>query len=404
VAAVLGGGRRTRAGTGTLLALAIVLASAAPAQGYRHLPARWGKRTLVYANTAATYRAEVAAAVRAWNRSGVRFRWKAGPRRRADVVIRITRNLPVAGLATSSYAGGRFLSPAKIELRADLRRYGASPPEQRFTATAVIAHEMGHVMGLDHDNRRCATMNIPHQAACARPEQPWRYRCRVVERDDVRGAVRLYGGRPRASGPATCDAVAAPGRPGELSVAAGAFGEARVSWRMPAGGVQGVRVLRGTDSCPTGAADDTAEVVHEGPAAAGTRQEIADHPPAPGRYCYAVVALAALQRPGPAAAVAYEFAGSTGGGSRPPVAAFDYYEDDPADPRLIQFDNRSSDDGAVVSGRWDFGDGTTATEPNPAHLYAEGGTYTVTLTVTDDEGNTDSVAVTIQVAEPPPPG
>jgi hypothetical protein len=38
---------------------------------------------------------------------------------------------------------------------------------------------------------------------------------------------------------------------------------------------------------------------------------------------------------------------------------------------------------------WDFGDGNTSTESNPRHVYKSAGSYTVTLTVTDDKGNSD---------------
>jgi uncharacterized repeat protein (TIGR01451 family) len=56
----------------------------------------------------------------------------------------------------------------------------------------------------------------------------------------------------------------------------------------------------------------------------------------------------------------------------------------------ISFDGSSSDDtdGSVARFDWDFGDGSVLTEggPTPQHTYALPGTYTVTLTVTDNEG------------------
>lgn len=47
-------------------------------------------------------------------------------------------------------------------------------------------------------------------------------------------------------------------------------------------------------------------------------------------------------------------------------------------------------DGSIVSYDWNFGDGSTGTGVSPTHIYAAEGLYTVTLTVTDDGGLTDS--------------
>lgn len=73
-----------------------------------------------------------------------------------------------------------------------------------------------------------------------------------------------------------------------------------------------------------------------------------------------------------------------------PVASFTYSPSSPSTADTIYFTDTSSDeDGQVVSRLWSFGDETTSTSQNPSHRYTILGTYTVTLTVTDDDGNTD---------------
>jgi len=66
----------------------------------------------------------------------------------------------------------------------------------------------------------------------------------------------------------------------------------------------------------------------------------------------------------------------------------------------VNFDGSGSSDpdGTIVSYDWDFGDGTTGNGVNPAHTYAQGGTYTVTLTVTDNDGLTDTATTSATIA------
>jgi parallel beta-helix repeat protein len=57
----------------------------------------------------------------------------------------------------------------------------------------------------------------------------------------------------------------------------------------------------------------------------------------------------------------------------------------------ITFDgSKSTDDGTIVSYKWNFGDGTTAIGISITHAYTITGNYTVTLTVTDNGGKTDT--------------
>jgi PKD repeat protein len=86
---------------------------------------------------------------------------------------------------------------------------------------------------------------------------------------------------------------------------------------------------------------------------------------------------------------------------QPPVASFT-----PSCTGLTcGFTSTSSDpDGTVTAYNWNFGDGATSTVQNPSHTYAAAGTYTVSLTVTDNSGSTGSTsqAVTVSVADQPP--
>lgn len=67
----------------------------------------------------------------------------------------------------------------------------------------------------------------------------------------------------------------------------------------------------------------------------------------------------------------------------------------------IAFDGTGSadPDGTIVSYAWTFGDGESGTGATPSHAYAVIGNYTALLTVTDNEGLTDSDTVIVAVVE-----
>ncbi len=69
------------------------------------------------------------------------------------------------------------------------------------------------------------------------------------------------------------------------------------------------------------------------------------------------------------------------------------------------FTDQSTDsDGTVDGWSWSFGDGATSTARNPTRTYASAGTYTVTLTATDNLGATDQRSAPVTVTAPPPAG
>jgi N-acetylglucosamine-6-sulfatase len=67
--------------------------------------------------------------------------------------------------------------------------------------------------------------------------------------------------------------------------------------------------------------------------------------------------------------------------------------------RSCAFDATGSTDadGTIVSYLWDFGDGLASTDPAPSHAYEFSGVYAVTLIVTDDDGQTDNLVVSVAV-------
>jgi hypothetical protein len=70
---------------------------------------------------------------------------------------------------------------------------------------------------------------------------------------------------------------------------------------------------------------------------------------------------------------------------------------------VVEFDGSKTDSTLIVPKAgyvWSFGDGKNAVGPSVVHTYAKGGTYTVTLTVTDRGGNVRSLSQTISVLGP----
>jgi len=72
---------------------------------------------------------------------------------------------------------------------------------------------------------------------------------------------------------------------------------------------------------------------------------------------------------------------------------------DLGDPVTLDGSGSSDADGTVVSHAWNFGDGGSATGAVVFHTYAAAGIYTATLTVTDNDGATDTDTASITVVD-----
>jgi len=89
--------------------------------------------------------------------------------------------------------------------------------------------------------------------------------------------------------------------------------------------------------------------------------------------------------------------------NQPPVAAFTVSPAAPLPGQSVTFNGSSSSDadGYITSWEWSFGDGQVAQGSQAGHAYATSGTYTVTLTVRDNNGATDTETRSLTVAAVP---
>ncbi len=118
---------------------------------------------------------------------------------------------------------------------------------------------------------------------------------------------------------------------------------------------------------------------------------------APGTYTVTLKVIDGASRSSTTTQTVTVSRGSTSGA---PTAAFTFSPSSPAPRQRVSFNGSgsSSPSGSIVRWAWTFGDGGSATGVSVNHVFRAGGTYTVTLMVTDRSGNTASVSKAVVVA------
>jgi hypothetical protein len=202
-----------------LLALPVLLAGwllvvVSPAAAFKVYGPAWRSDAITYYNTVPAYDAYVKRGVQVWNASGMNARFvRSSSASKADVRVDFLPGpkrdaLPagVVGYTNLTVLNGRAFVAATVSLT---RLTAVGLKRDGRTFQLVVIHELGHSLGLDHEQGTCALMNarvrpFTGPEKCGTAPSGKRY-CRTLELDDERGAVKLYGGAPTpVSAPRFC--------------------------------------------------------------------------------------------------------------------------------------------------------------------------------------------------------
>jgi hypothetical protein len=293
-------------------AATLLLCVAAPAsQAYAIEGTPWPGGTIRYYNAASDQAWPVARAVYVWNHSGARIRFIPGPRASAQLVIKHYSHNRCVGhaQATVGYGPKATMWLPRIDESSGICN--------SYSSVHAVAHELGHVLGLGHEERGCALMNgigTWRGAGHCRQEALWTWRCGLLEPDDINGVVRLYGGRVSTTSRGSCSAYSAIGAPVSLSAERRADGMVGLRFGRPALPVLPVflaalsrsegswAIASARNACPTSFAGAKR---YSWSVRIGEQMAIADRQTQPGRYCYALWSTDPLGRPSDRPATAW---------------------------------------------------------------------------------------------------
>lgn len=402
-----------------LLTAAGLLAAGAPAGAYSLGGQAWNKRTIkVDSALGAKHEPAVRAALRAWSTSGVRIRL-VRVRRGGDLHI-----LP--GTARTIPGGAAGFAPIGMQPNRRIRILSSAnskPNGLDYTFARIITHELGHAIGLGHSNRRCATMSplVPNAPDCMKTthfhEGGVGSFCRLLQADDIRGAVKRYGGRVRLA-PLVCYRTPAPARP-TLAPAPSGDGQGMAThltllWTAPTDYPARDRshltpvTTAAAGRCP-GTRPKETNGYWSGPDGDATRTlsvEVPSGGPRYGRFCVTVWTLDDAGRVSPPASIWIE---------RPapaPSVEVGCYQEDYAGLTVscwvYAYDRDPAPATAPIAATIDWGDGTPATKldgdaasgASTGHTYPAAGAFTVTVTARTGAGaqGTATTTVTLEPA------
>lgn len=264
--------------------------------------AKWNVPVLrLYDTTPPLYREGIDIAIREWNAANVGIRFARTSNRRAAHVVVGAARYPgfVLGKATLGRTRSAWIRLDTALVATEHERRGntiynlaeGAVPEE---IAATMAHEMGHVLGLDH-TRGCSLMTgqdtqgfgIGDTCGDTPPTGMWS--CRLIKAMDLRAAARRYGGRGTLKRARYCPLSATKAGPVKAitSIPSDRTTAVQLDWRDVTNrfGFVVARSAAG-GGCPSTPDGGERRFDLEVPG----HRELWASPgaPTPGRYCYAV--------------------------------------------------------------------------------------------------------------------